>query len=311
MTALRVDGLRFRYPDGTLALEAVDLAVEAGEVVGLLGPNGSGKTTLLRTVARAALHANGSVRIAPEGSGPPALALDRPVFREWLSGSANLEALLRFRGISANRARRRAAAGIEEFGLSDVSGRPVGSYSRGMAHRLELALAFASGTGVILLDEPLAGLDPSARERFVEALGTARARRAAILLSTHEPDFAARVCDRVGFLAAGRLVALEPPADLLARISGDTRLVIGVRGGSPPDPEDLGPPPEGISAAEPGPDGLVLVAREASAALPAGLAWLLARGVEIETVEVREPGLRDAYFALTGERLGPPADRRG
>ena len=304
MTGLRVDGLGFRYPDGTVALEPVRLCVEAGEVVGLLGPNGSGKTTLLRAVARAALRAEGTVRIEPDRAAAVALALDRPVFRDWLSGPANLEALLRLRGLGRDEARRRAERWIERFGLSHVVERPVGAYSRGMTQRLGLACAFAADAGVLLLDEPLAGLDPSARERLVAALGSARAAGAAIVLSTHEPDFATRECDRVAFLSAGRIVALDRPSDLLARISKDTRLVIGVRGETIPDPDRLGTPPQGIGGVERAPDGLVLFARDGSAALPAGLGWLLGQGVEIARVEIREPGLRDAYFALTGESLG-------
>jgi len=306
VTVLRVEGLGFRYADGSVALDSVDLAVEAGEVVGLLGPNGSGKTTLLRAVARAARHGDPAIRF-PDPAPSVSLALDRPVFRGSLPGAENAEALLCLSGVPRTDAARAAEAWLARFGLAEAAGRPAGTYSRGMAHRLGLAIAFAGEPDLLLLDEPLAGLDPGGWDALSVALASARDAGAAIVLSTHEPEFAAERCDRVAFLARGRLVALDRPAELLASVSSDTRLVIGLRSGTVADAGSLGEPPEGITGIEEEGEALVLLTRDASRALPAALAWLFARGLPVVSVEVREPGLRDAYFALTGERLGAAA----
>ena len=308
---LRARGLGFAYPDGTIALRDVALEIRRGEVVGLLGANGSGKSTLLRLLAGAARAHEGSIgRPGAPRPADRALAGDRPVFREWLTGLDNATALLRLRGRSAALARAEAAVWLERFDLAPVAGRRTGTYSRGMETRLALAVAFAARSPAILLDEPLAALDPGGRERLTVALAEARGEGRGIVLSTHDPAFAATRCDRVGFLRAGRLVAMDTPAVLIARIGGRTRIEVELEDGAEAARGAL----VAALASSPGVRGvrslgvgLMLEVDEAETALPPALERLFRAGARVRSVRLRPPDLGEAYFALTGARLEPGA----
>jgi len=299
---LRLDGLSFSYRDGTAALREVQLTLERGEIVGLLGPNGCGKTTLLRAIARAADLPNPAVSFAHSDS--VTLALDRPIFRTWLSGRENAIIQLRLRGMDAVEAERESLIWMEHFGLGEAADRKVGAYSRGTVHRLALAISFATRPGLLLLDEPLAGLDPSARARLADLLAESAAMGSTALFSTHDPDFASGHCDRVGFLADGRLLAIDHPASFLEAVAGKTRIDIRfTEAGVPWD--TLPPPPPGIAEHGRSPVRLSLEVEEPESALPLALKWLSAAGARVAGVDVREPDLRDAYFDVTGQPLTP------
>ncbi len=301
---LRARAVGFTYPDGSVALRDVGLDVAVGEAVGLLGPNGSGKSTLLRLLAGAAGRHAGSIE-RPGAARPAdvALALDRPVFREWLSGADNATALLRLRGHPVDGARAGVREWIRRFDLEGAADRPVGTYSRGMRTRLALAIGFASDAALLLLDEPLASLDPGGHGRLATALADARRGGLGIVLSTHDPSFAAANCDRVGFLCEGRLVAIDTPPALLAALGDATRIEIRVEPGAvAADARDLAASP-GVRAARTTEDRVLLEVDDAAVALPAALERLFATGARVRGVEVRPPDLREAYFALTGARL--------
>lgn len=238
------------------------------------------------------------------------LAPDRPVFREWLGGLDNATALLRLGGRTPAEARTAASEWLGRFDLAGAAARRVGTYSRGMETRLGLAVAFASGAPALLLDEPLAALDPAGRALLAGALAEARTARRAILLTTHDPSFAERSCDRVGFMRAGRLVAIDTPAALLAALGEHTRIEVtltDVRAGADAvgATADLDASPGVRAARALDRDRLVLEVDEASEALPAALERLFRAGVGVRSVRVRPPDLGEAYFAITGTRLEP------
>jgi len=193
---------------------------------------------------------------------------------------------------------------FERFGLDAVADRPVSTYSRGIAHRLGLAVAFATKAGLVLLDEPLAGLDPAARDQVADVLCACVGAGTTVVLSTHDPNFAAANCDRVAFLADGRLLAVETPSSFIASVGGETR--IDIRFGQTEAPfERLPPPPTGIHERARTPGGISLGVEDPPRALPLALTWLSGAGVRVSSVDVREPGLREAYFKVTGQRLEP------
>jgi len=310
---LRARRLGFTYPDGTIALRDVDLALGLGEVVGVLGANGSGKSTLLRLLAGTSRRHEGSVARSASMTGEPALAPDRPVFRAWLTGLDNATALLRLRGRRPADARAAAMAWLARFDLGADAGRRAGTYSRGMETRLGLAVAFASGARALLLDEPLAALDPGGRERLVSALDGLRGEGGGALLSTHDPGFAETCCDRVAFLRHGRLVAVDTPAAFLDALGQRTRIEVALAGGRPYpqgalEAAGLAASP-GVRTARPlDPDGLLLEVDDAGAALPAALERLFGAGIPVRAVRIRPPDLGEAYFALTGTRLERAGD---
>ena len=309
--AVVVERYAFEYGNGTRALRDVSLTACGGEAVGLLGPNGCGKTTLLRAIARAGTRAVAGIDLRDRAE-RPSLVLDRPVFQPWLSGRANAVALLRMRGLSGEEAAGRVERALSTFGLGDVADRPVSGYSRGTEHRLGLAVGFATEAPCTLLDEPLAGLDPAAREILAAEIRRAASAGRCTILSTHDPEFARGACDRVAFMADGRILAVDRPSAFLETLSMETRVEFDpgvplreheLRRAS----DDL---PDGVSG--PAVEDATVVYRVADPArsLPGLLGAWLGAGLDVRTLRIREPDLRDAYFAITGQRLERAAETR-
>lgn len=300
-------GVSYTYPDGSPALRELSLEVRGGERLGLLGPNGCGKSTFLRLLGGdgvPGLRRDASV----DGARQRWLAPDQPALRPWLSGRENATALLELHGARPAEARAAADAWIERFGLSRDADRPAGTYSSGMRRRLALAAAFGTGTQLLLLDEPLAGLDPGGRAAFAAALADHQAAGGTALLSAHDPGFAAEHCDRVAFIVDGRCEVADTPARLLERIGVRPRVEIRFSAGWCPDRDALGPAPDGVRPASWGERRLLLEVGDPSRALPETLAWVLRAGASVTSVDVREPGLADAFVILTGRDLEETAE---
>ncbi|MFQ5688926.1 MAG: ABC transporter ATP-binding protein [Gemmatimonadota bacterium] len=296
--------LSYRYRDGTWALRGVDVSVRRGEVVALVGPNGSGKTTLLRMLATATVPAYGTLRLLAESGSLPLRELRRrlavvfdylPIHPD-LTGGENLAHLTRLRGVT--RDARAISRWLTRFGLADRAGRRASTYSLGQRRRLALAEAFASGAELLLLDEPLIGLDVEARAVLAHALEEHSARGGGAVVALHDASFAAG-CDRVILLYGGRVVAEGAPAQLVGGLERQTVFEVEWEGIRLP-----GGPPEGVVALG-SDDG---IARFASAGgsgqLPEFCGWLVRGGVELNSVRIREPDLDDVFLSMTGASLG-------
>lgn len=293
-----IHGFDYAYPDGTEALVNLSLEVQEDEVLGLLGPNGSGKSTLLRVLA------SGAGTQSDIGRGVNRwLSIDRPVFRDWLSGRENASVLFELSGLDRSASAETANLWIRRFDLADVGEKPVGTYSSGMRRRLGLAIAFGMDAKVTLLDEPLAGLDPSGRIILANAISEQRHRGRTILVSTHDPEFAATYCDRVAFLALGRCCAIGKPSEFLTKTGKGPLLELQFAEGGLPTLEELGPPPTNVEEVSWGQDSLVLTVKVPEMAAPEALKWLLEAGGKVRSLEIRKPTLRDAFFQVTGEQL--------
>lgn len=318
---LRAEGLRHGYGDGRVALDGVDLAVGRGEVLGLMGANGAGKSTLLRVLAGALEPDAGRVERFPSdaaaadvpGPGRDTLrrvsaVFDRSPFADSLSGLENVLRLLDLRGVPAAESRERASGWLERFGMSARAGDPVGAYSRGMRRKTDLALSFAAGAELLLLDEPLEALDVEARSTLARGLEEHADSGGAAVLSGHQAPFMESVCDRVAFLAGGGVAASGRPEELLAAVEEGTTIEVELAAGG-----SLSAAADGGDGAALCPPGVSLVGRvgrtlrfsssDGGAALPGLCARLLDRGARVEGVRVRRPDLDDAYLALAGEPL--------
>jgi ABC-2 type transport system ATP-binding protein len=213
-------GLRKRY-GSVAALDGLDLAVEEGHVVGLLGPNGAGKTTALRILVGLVRADAGTVSIAGEHVGLGWVAGERvgamvasPVHYPHLSGAENLRVLAAAWGWPRARADARIAAALDLVDLGAVGRRPAKGYSTGMRQRLGIALALLADAPILILDEPVNGLDPAGiveiRDLLLELADGGRT----ILVSSHLLTEVEKTCDHVTIVDRGRIVASGTPGEL-------------------------------------------------------------------------------------------------
>ena len=224
---------RFRKKRGeyAYALKAVSLTVKRGEVVGILGPNGSGKSTLVRVISTLTLPDAGEIRVF----GVDAVRHPRQVqryinrvsveasFFKKLSSLENLVFGAKLYGVSDRESKPRIRQILSEIGF-DIKrlGEPMEHLSRGMQQKIALARALLTSPMLMLLDEPTTGLDPRSKKDVQRLIRSIRENHdASILLCTHDMDEAEELCDRIGILLNGRLIALDTPEALKRRYQRD------------------------------------------------------------------------------------------
>jgi len=222
--AIRVENLVKSY-DGRRVVDDVTFAVSRGEIFGLLGPNGAGKTTIIECLV--GLRAPASGRIDVLGMRP---GVDRRAFAERVAVQPQTASL--FPTLSVDETLRLFRSFYEigvvpdavrdEVGLTAQARTRVKNLSGGELRRLLLAVALVGDPEVLILDEPSAGVDPAARQALWETVRALAARGITVLLSTHHMDEATQLCDRVGIIVEGRLVALDTPEALILARDAET-----------------------------------------------------------------------------------------
>jgi ABC-2 type transport system ATP-binding protein len=224
VTALVTRGLTKRY-DGVNVVDGLDLAVNRGELYGFLGPNGAGKTTTIRMALGLIFPSGGEVelldcpisRAGRDGAlRRTGAMIEEPAFYRFLSGRRNLEAFARAGGDGEEVRRRlsRIEEVLEQVGLSTAGDKRVKAYSQGMRQRLGIALALLGRPDLLVLDEPTNGLDPAGMREVRLLLRRLADSGTTVFVSSHLLAEVEAMCDRVGVLSRGRLVAEGPPGNL-------------------------------------------------------------------------------------------------
>ena len=231
---LAVHCVGLRHPFGeTVAVDGIDLDVEAGTVFGLLGPNGAGKTTTIRMITTLLPAPPGAIGVFGVDVARHKLAVRRLIgyvpqqlsADGALTGRENVALFARL--FDVPRARRRTAVdtALESVALSDVADRTASTYSGGMIRRLELAQALVSAPRLLVLDEPTNGLDPIGRASVWERINEVRAATGmTVLVTTHYMDEADAQCDRIALMHRGRIRAEGTPDELKATVGDDATL---------------------------------------------------------------------------------------
>ncbi|MCD5407726.1 ABC transporter ATP-binding protein [Candidatus Bipolaricaulota bacterium] len=238
----QAQGLRKAYGP-VQAVDGLTLEIQEGEIYGLLGPNGSGKTTTILILLGLTEPSGGEVRVAGFNPTREALKVKRIVgylpenvgFYEDLTARENLRYIARLNGIPDSDSKARIQEVLEQVGLSDVADRPVGTYSRGMRQRLGIADVLIKRPKLAILDEPTTGIDPEGASQILDMIVEMRREQGlTILLSSHLLHQVQRVCDRVGIMHQGKLVAEGTVDELGAKSSGEgVELEVQVRGAGP------------------------------------------------------------------------------
>ena len=311
--AIEAQGVRqvFGKRGEVVALDGLDLTVEAGTVFGLLGPNGAGKTTLVRVLATLLRPTAGTARVLGRDVVGESLAVRRRIglagqfaaVDEELTGRENVEMIGRLYRLPAGEAKRRAAEVLERLRLTDAADRPVSTYSGGMRRRLDLGASLVGRPPVLLLDEPTTGLDPRTRQELWTTVDELRRDGTTVLLTTQYLEEADRLAQRIAVVDHGRIVAEGTASELKAAI-GTELLSVRIA-----DPAATAEAAAALAELATGEEPLVDAAAGeirfavADPALSAeAVRRLDARGLAIAAVELQQPSLDDVFLTLTGRR---------
>jgi len=316
--AIRCAGLTKRYESRTGPVDAVnglDLDVPAGECFGLLGPNGAGKTTTIEILEGLLPPTSGTVEVLgmPWRRGNDELrqrigiSLQETRFAEKLSVA---ETIALFR--SFYRKGMEPDAAMDLVSLGEKKRAWVGKLSGGQKQRLAVACALVGDPDLLFLDEPTTGLDPQSRRQLWEIIRGFGARGRTVLLTTHYMDEAERLCDRVAVVDHGKVIALGPPAELIARLGGEHVVEFAVSGaGKEGEGRDgaaalderalLALP--AVSAARIEATGISLTVTQPHVAIPSLLSKLRAESLELARLTTRHVSLEDVFVNLTGRHL--------
>ncbi|MEV0582232.1 ATP-binding cassette domain-containing protein [Nonomuraea sp. NPDC050310] len=233
---LEITGLRKQFPGGKVALDGVGFEVRPGEMYGFVGANGAGKTTTMRIVmgvlqadaGQVAWH--GRVLDAEVRKRIGYMPEERGLYQK-MKVAEQIEYFGRLHGLSVAEARKASDDLIERLGLTERRGDEVEKLSLGNQQRVQLAVALVHDPEVLILDEPFSGLDPIAVDALVTVL-QARARGGVpVIFSSHQLELVERLCDSVGIVSAGRMVATGPVEEL--RNAAGSALRVVVRGAAP------------------------------------------------------------------------------
>lgn len=294
--------------DSLTALDDVSLEAHRGEVLVLLGANGSGKSTLLALAAGLLTPTRG--RVVFEAASSRAERLRRVgycpqrslVFPD-LTAHEQLTLAGRAYGLARSDASARATDLLASLGLEDKARETPAALSGGMLRRLNLAFALLHRPELLLLDEPSAGLDRAAQRLFHESLREPRARGAAVVLATHDLAEVETLADRVAVLDRGKLVAIDTPRALLARL--DRSATVEIELSSPADDALKGALEERLSHYAPRWRGatLTLATDGVTDALTDVVACVVSAGASPRSIVSRSGSLADVYAKLTGRSL--------
>jgi ABC-2 type transport system ATP-binding protein len=289
---IRATEVTKRYGD-TLALDRFSLEVPAGSVFGLIGPNGAGKTTFLRLIMGFAFPEAGQI----DRGGLPVARIgylpERAFYPPRFTIRAFLTTLGRLAGLKSDLLRTAVAQVLGQFGLAGVADRRLGACSRGMLQRVGVAQALVGDPPLLLLDEPVLGLDPAAQKFMREQIVALHQAGKTVLLSSHHLDEMTRICTHVAMMNHGHLVRSGLLETMLA-----PRPMVTIATG--PLPVDLRSKLSALGTDISVRDGEVVLSDEAISHKAEALRLLLDAGVNIRELRERHVTLEEVYLEATG-----------
>lgn len=334
---VQVRDIQKRYGD-LMAVNGVSFAIRRGEIFGLLGPNGAGKTTTISMIAGILPLTGGNIEVAGHdarrGSGAMKRALgvvpqELAIYPK-LTGQENLAFFGQLYGLAGAELTERVGKMLALVGLADRADSLADTYSGGMKRRLNLAAGLMHNPQLLLLDEPTVGVDPQSRNHIFEGVRELNRQGLSILYTSHYMEEVQALCDRVGIMDGGKLVACDTVPNLIASLGGavievevgnaeqienvlpDLRRLEHTQGVEfvPTLPDDAAgaisttPPGFGTGEAASGLHGTLRVrADRPNLALPGLVIALTQAQLPILGLNIKQPDLEDVFLALTGKTL--------
>ncbi|PSQ04576.1 ABC transporter ATP-binding protein [Halobacteriales archaeon QS_6_71_20] len=300
MAAIELEGVTKRYGDVT-AVRDLDLTVEEGEVFGFLGPNGAGKSTTINMLLDFVRPTSGTVRVLSRDAQAESVEVRRNTgvlpegydVYERLTGRQHVEFAMRSKELDGD-----PDAMLERVGIADAAERRAGDYSKGMRQRLVLGMGLVGDPDLLILDEPSSGLDPAGAKEMREIVRSEAERGATVFFSSHVLGQVEAVCDRVGIMREGELVAEDSIAGLREAVGGEAQLVVTVDAAGEDDLSGVRAL-DGVSSAHT--DGGTVTVSCDSDAKTEVIGALEDAGVTVKDFSTEEASLEDLFLTYAGD----------
>ncbi len=292
-----------KHYNGLKAVDKLNIKIKRGEIFGLLGPNGAGKTTAISMLCTILKPTSGTalvngfdiVKEPTKVRKSIGIVFQQPSVDDLLTGRENLEMHNLLFEVPKKIRKERIGEVLSLVGLEARADDLIRTYSGGMRRRLELARGIMHHPSVLFLDEPTLGLDPQTREHIWAYIKeVSRKERMTILMTTHYMDEAELMCDRVGIIDAGRIIALDTPKKLKEALGGD-RIILRTKNPDMAALKRLGC----IRSMSRKGNTLKLVVGDGGCNLKA----ILARAGSVENVEIKQATLNDVFLHYTGKEI--------
>jgi len=303
--AVRCRALVKRYEKGVVAVDGLDLDVHVGECFGLLGPNGAGKTTTVEILEGLLEPTHGDVEILGAR-----WSTDERALRERVGVSLQhthlperlsvAEILTMFRSFFSTG--RDPGEVMRIVSLEEKRSAWYEKLSGGQKQRLAVACALVGDPELLFLDEPTTGLDPQSRLQLWDIIENFKRRGRSVLLTTHYMDEAERLCDRVGIVDRGKIIALGAPRDLIASLGSREVVELTLTERQVLDEKAVCTLP-GVRGVRRVTDGFALAVEPLHVALPALIDHLRLEGMGLQRIATRHATLEDVFVAMTGRGL--------
>jgi ABC-2 type transport system ATP-binding protein len=306
---IEVDGLVKRYGD-VAAVDGVSFAVEEGEIFGLLGPNGAGKTTTISMLSCLIDPTEGSATVAGKSIRTDTLGVKQALgvvpqdiaLYPTLTALENLRFWAEMYGLKGDELKKRVAEVLAVAGLEDRAKERIETYSGGMKRRINIAAGMMHRPKILVMDEPTVGIDPQSRNHILQTVRELNDDGMTIVYTSHYMEEVEELCERVGIIDHGKLIALGTK-DELRKLVGDEDVIDLQVDRVPAIAVERLAEIEGVVRANAGDGGIEVLSRDAGHVLAPVLATLADAGVHVRDVHVREPNLESVFLHLTGKSL--------
>ena len=293
-----------------VAVDGVGFEITPGETYGLLGPNGAGKTTTISMVCGILARDGGEVVIEGRRMDPGQTAVkgligyvpqDLAIYPD-LSARENLLFFGRLYGLGGATLRTRVERVLEIIDLVDRAKERTGQFSGGMKRRLNIGIGLLHEPKLLVLDEPTVGVDPQSRNAILASVEALAAEGMGILYTTHSMEEAERLCNRVGIIDQGKIIAEGTRRELVALVGGVDKVHLVATGDTRPAAE-AARAVDGVRQATPTDGEIDILVVDARSRLPQLLDAVCCQGISVKSVEVVEPDLEAVFLHLTGKAL--------